>query len=82
MENHNVSMPPSQVQAPHTALVFLCPSCDCALEYEGSRASGSRYALADLNDYFRCPAGCGTFEHERRTHRMRLFEPSPLPSQR
>jgi hypothetical protein len=61
---------------PHTALVFLCPSCECPLEYQGSHAADSGHAdtPAHLNDYYRCPAGCGTFEHERQRHRFRLVE--------
>ena len=68
------SLPPLTPR-PHTAQVFLCPVCECELEYEGSRAP-SPAQPAELNDYFRCPAGCGTFEHERKAHRMRLFEPA------
>lgn len=75
MADHEGPTPLPQV--PHTALEFLCPSCECALEYEGSRAGGPGNDPLDLNDYFRCPAGCGTFEHERRTHRMRQVEPKP-----
>jgi hypothetical protein len=75
MDNPDKPTTPLQANVPHTALVFLCPSCECALEYEGTRASGAGAQPADLSDYFRCPAGCGTFEHERRTHRMRLVEP-------
>jgi hypothetical protein len=62
-------------QLPHTALVFLCPVCECELVYEGSRAPNPAVP-AELNDYFRCPVGCGTFEHERKAHRLRLFEPA------
>jgi hypothetical protein len=37
-------------------------------------AHGGNGLLLDLSDYYRCPAGCGTFEHERRTHRVRLID--------
>ena len=82
MDNHDVPTPIApQPKVPHTALVFLCPSCECALEYDGSRAGEGSEGPSDLTDYFTCPAGCGTFEHERRAHRMRLVEPSSQPSQ-
>jgi hypothetical protein len=61
-----------QSNVPHTALQFLCPVCERTLEYVGSRASSDSDALDDINDYFRCPVGCGTFEHERRRHRLRM----------
>lgn len=64
-------------KVPHTALVFLCPVCECELEYVESRPGPGGDAPTELNDYFRCPAGCGTYEHERHAHRMRLYEPGP-----
>ena len=74
MDNHTE---PTRLQAltplPHTALEFLCPVCECQLEYQGTRAPDPAVP-AELNDYFRCPVGCGTFEHERKAHRLRLFE--------
>ena len=51
---------------------FLCPSCDCPLKYEGSKANGHGDSLNELSDYYRCPAGCGRFEYERHRHRLRL----------
>ena len=59
---------------PHTGLTFLCPSCEAELKYDGSRPSGSGATPLDLIDSFKCPAGCGTFEHERRTHRLRQVD--------
>ncbi|MFN8064006.1 MAG: hypothetical protein U0P82_04355 [Vicinamibacterales bacterium] len=57
--------------APHTPLVFLCPNCESRLEYVESRPDPHGSAPTLLHDVFTCPAGCGTFEHERATHRMR-----------
>jgi hypothetical protein len=69
----NVTMLPQQGNIPHTAMEFLCPVCERTLEYVGSRASADSDARKDMNDYFRCPVGCGTFEHERRRHRLRML---------
>ena len=59
---------------PYGAPAFLCPSCECPLHYQGSHATDRSEALIDLKDYYECPGGCGTFEHDRRTHRLRLLE--------
>jgi hypothetical protein len=69
--------PPLEVVT-HGALVFLCPSCECELEYVGSHPRAGSDAASDLTDRFRCPAGCGTFEHDRERHRFRLLEPGFL----
>jgi hypothetical protein len=66
----NTQWPPC-LSGEHTSLTFLCPSCEHALEYIGTV---TRPAPSEPIDYFRCPVGCGTFEHERRTHRMRQVE--------
>jgi len=50
---------------------FFCPSCECPLQFIGSRVGGRRDVA--VNDYYRCPASCGTFEYERKRHRLRLF---------
>jgi len=57
---------------PQGTVVFLCPSCECPLEYTHSRIVDRSDAPGDVNDYYRCPAGCGTFEHERPSHRLRI----------
>jgi predicted nucleic acid-binding Zn ribbon protein len=51
---------------------FHCPSCDVPLRYDESCANDSVDGLVDFADYYSCPAGCGTFEYERRRHRLRL----------
>jgi hypothetical protein len=56
---------------PRRAPGFLCPSCHCALQYEGSETSESGDPI-NLADIYRCPMGCGTYEHDRRTHRLWL----------
>jgi hypothetical protein len=50
---------------------FFCPSCECPLQFIGSRVGGRRDV--EMNDYYRCPASCGTFEYERKRHRLRLL---------
>lgn len=65
---------PLEPRLPHGAPGFLCPSCECPLHYEGSHASRRGDTLKDLSDYYRCPAGFGTFEYERDRHRLRLLE--------
>ena len=65
---------PPATDLPHGAPGFLCPACDTPLHYEHSHAKDTSDRLLDLVDYYRCPAGCGTYEHERRTHRLRLHE--------
>lgn len=62
------------LKVPHTSQVFLCPNCECELEYAGSQPTNG--SGTEMNDYFRCPAGCGTFEHERRSHRLRWLDTS------
>jgi hypothetical protein len=59
---------------PHSAPVFLCPSCQCALHYEGSRSTSRSDSDIDLSDSYVCPAGCGNYEYERRTHRLRVTD--------
>ena len=74
MENRDdITMSRMQNDVPHTALQFLCPTCERTLEYVGSRPSSESESPDDMNDYFRCPVGCGTFEHERRRHRLRMI---------
>ena len=60
---------------PGSVQSFFCPSCEVPLHYEGSYATDSSEGLVDFSDYYRCPAGCGTFEYERHRHRLRLVEP-------
>lgn len=74
METRARPSSPEYANVPHTALVFLCPSCESELVYGGSRPTEGGTTPADLHDYFRCPAGCGTYEHDRRAHRMRQCE--------
>ena len=50
---------------------FLCPLCGGALRYQGSFRAAATGCPLDLTDRYACPAGCGRFEHERRTHRAR-----------
>lgn len=73
MGNLDTAMLQPPASVPHTALQFLCPVCERTLEYVGSRLSTDSDALKDMNDYFRCPVGCGTFEHERRRNRLRML---------
>jgi hypothetical protein len=74
IETRDRSTPPAPDQVvPHTALVFLCPSCESALEYQGSHLEDPSAPTA-LTDYFRCPVGCGTFEYERQRHHLRLLD--------
>lgn len=66
-------IPAAPVASPHPpagAPGFLCPSCDRPLHYESSHAA-DRDSLRDLTDRYACPAGCGAFEFERRSHRVR-----------
>ena len=53
---------------------FHCPSCDVPLHYDETGASDGIDGLGDFADYFSCPAGCGSFEYERRRHRLRLVD--------
>ncbi len=69
--NPNDSSAPSP--APHTAHVFLCPSCECTLDHIGNRTEP---IAGDVVEVFSCPSGCGSFEHERRTHRLRFVDGS------
>ena len=80
MDKRDNGLPPLVSSLPHGAPVFLCPSCECPLHYEGSHASDVSDALIDLKDYYRCPAGCGVYEHERRTHRLRLLDAGYKPA--
>lgn len=64
---------------PSGAPVFLCPSCECPLEFQESRENGSGNSPAELSDFYRCPAGCGEFEYERHRHRLRLVEAGYTP---
>lgn len=80
MSDRDDLMPhPLEPRRPAGAPAFLCPSCDCQLHYEGSHPTDKSDAAADLSDYYKCPAGCGTFEYERHRHRLRLLEPGFSP---
>ncbi len=70
---------PLTTAPPHPEHVFLCPSCECALDHVGDRTSGD---TGDVTEMFRCPSGCGSFEHERRTRRLRLVDGSAQSPQR
>jgi hypothetical protein len=70
--DHSIA-PAFEPFVPHTAQVFLCPACESSLEYEHSHLENPG-TPTDLMDYYRCPAGCGTFEYERKRHRLRLPE--------
>ena len=76
-KNATESATDSGTYIPHTAMTFLCPACESALEYVGSVSSDGGPAPS-LTDRFRCPVGCGVFEHERRTHRMRQIAEGEL----
>jgi hypothetical protein len=67
--DHSIA-PPVEPLMRHTARVFLCPSCDSRLEYQGTHVEESGVP-ADLTDYYQCPTGCGAFEYERKRHRLR-----------
>ncbi len=69
---------PPDLSLPAGAPGFLCPSCECPLHYEESKATDRGTAPSELSDYYRCPAGCGNFEYERHRHRLRLIEPGYL----
>ena len=56
---------------PQGAPCFLCPHCQCTLQYVESRTLIRREDANDVSDYYSCPAGCGTYEHNRGTHRLR-----------
>jgi hypothetical protein len=58
----------------HGAPVFLCPSCQCTLRYEGSHGEVGGDRTADLSDSYSCPAGCASYEYVRRTHRLRIAD--------
>jgi len=69
----NPDAPSTPPAPPHSSHVFLCPSCECTLEHVADQAvSGTN----DVTELFSCPSGCGTFEHERQTHRLRFVEGS------
>jgi len=55
---------------PH-APCFLCPLCQCTLHYVGSRNPIGHNEPIESSDYYTCPEGCGTFERDRVTHRLR-----------
>lgn len=59
---------------PQGAPEFLCPLCGCRLRYEGSRRRTGTDGPLDLEDDYSCPAGCGRYEHVRRTHRAHRVE--------
>jgi hypothetical protein len=65
--------PPFAECVRHSSRVFLCPLCDSPLEYACSHPENPG-TLADLTDDYRCPVGCGSFEYERKRHRLRLLE--------
>ena len=56
---------------PAGAPAFFCPLCHSVLRYDGSRADAGGDRLVDLVDRYTCPEGCGAFEHERATRRLR-----------
>lgn len=56
---------------PAGAPAFACPLCHCVLHYDGSRTDAAGDRLADLVDSYSCPEGCGIFEHDRATRRLR-----------
>ena len=65
---------PRRRSVEHTSVRFLCPSCEHPLDYIGTDADTATDATQDRNDYFTCPVGCGTFQHERSSHRFRQLE--------
>ena len=66
---------PLEDQLPHGAPSFLCPRCQCPLEYVGSREAFAVAQPDEVSDYYTCPAGCGTYERDRATHRLRTVAP-------
>jgi len=62
-----------QEHLPHGAPCFMCPQCQCILRYVGSRPEVDAPPPADLADVYVCPAGCGTYERDRSTHRLRAL---------
>ena len=66
---------PPDLRLPDGTPGFFCPSCETPLHYEESKATERGATPAELADYYRCPAGCGTYEYERHRHRLRLIEP-------
>jgi hypothetical protein len=71
-DTHGVNLEIVPEHLPEGSPAFLCPSCECPLEYTASRTGDRANTPGDVSDYYRCPAGCGTFEHERRAHRFRI----------
>lgn len=65
---------PPENRLPDGAPGFLCPSCECALQYEESKENGRGDSPGELSDFYRCPAGCGMFEYERHRHRLRVVD--------
>lgn len=51
--------------------VVVCPSCDQPLRYTRSHIGGVSERHAEQWDYFKCPAGCGTFQYRQRTRKLR-----------
>ena len=56
--------PPAEPTLPEHAPTFLCPVCQCTLHYDGTRGS---------LDLYTCPEGCGAYERDRSTHRLRAL---------
>jgi hypothetical protein len=72
-------IPPNlEARLPANAPAFLCPRCQCRLEYVGSHTEADA-APADaeqpieLADRYQCPMGCGSYEFVRETHRLRCL---------
>jgi hypothetical protein len=61
-----------QTRVSRTAPGFLCPFCQCVLHYQGSAPAPEARTTTDLVDMYACPMCCGTYEHVRQTHRLRL----------
>ena len=62
---------PLDQRLPSGAPTFLCPRCQCPLEYVGSRGPVGETHPDELCDYYVCPTGCGTYERDRTSHRLR-----------
>ena len=69
-----LAMQAVQSRLPIGAPGFLCPYCDCPLRYEGSHSDADSDRPIDQSDRYMCPAGCGTYEYVRQTHRMHVVQ--------
>jgi len=63
-----------EAELPAGAPCFLCPRCQCPLQYVGSRNPIGHDEPIESSDYYTCPAGCGTYERDRATHRLRSLD--------